>query len=551
MKPIHLGLSALGILATGIALGLAFSGSINTGHRHGPVSGGTASGGTASTSTADVTTTSATVDPSQWGIPEGEAATRRHMEEGIKAGMVDPVTGREVLYYHDPMVPGRRFDAPAKSPFMDMMLVPQYAGGGSAGSASGAAADGAPTITINSRIQQNLGIRTGTAVRGRLQPEVRALGNITFNERDQAVLQARAAGFVEKLHVRAALDVVRRGQPLVTLYVPDWVAAQQELLTVRQLALPDTDKGPLLQAVRGRMRQLGMPEAIIAQVESRGTPMAQITLTAPISGVVSELMVREGMSLMPGAGLLRISGLSTVWAEAEVPESQASQIRVGEAITAQANAFPGEKFEGKVQALLPQIDPQTRTRKVRMEIRNPESRLVPGLFVEMRLSTPARPEALLLPTEALIETGRRTLVMKSEGEGRFRPVEVTKGLVAGDRVEILTGLSEGDAVVLSGQFLVDSEASLKGVEARSARTTTPATFEEQINPQTLSLTHPPIEALRWPQMTMDFRVNDTTQGKELIPQLKSGAEVELEFEVQEGDVPLITRIRPKAQGAQR
>ena len=162
-------------------------------------------------------------------IAQGEEATRRHIAAGIKAGEVDPATGKKILYYHDPMVPGNKFDKPAKSPFMDMMLVPVYADNDADNDNSGS------KVTVSPRIQQNLGVRTAAVVQGTLTPQVSAVGSIAFNERDQVIVQARATGYVERLHVRATLDRVAKGQPLAELYVPDWVAAQEEFLSVRRM----------------------------------------------------------------------------------------------------------------------------------------------------------------------------------------------------------------------------------------------------------------------------------------------------------------------------
>ena len=240
-------------------------------------------------------------------IAEGEEATRRHIKAGIKAGDLDPSTGSKVLYYHDPMVPGNKFDKPAKSPFMDMMLVPVYAAGDSDGS----------KVTVSARIQQNLGLRTAEVTEGRLAPQVVAVGSIAFNERDQAVVQARATGYVEKLYLRATLDPVRQGQPLADVYVPDWISAQEEFLSLRRMS--GTELAPLVDGARQRMRQVGMSEAQIELVESSGRTQPRLTLAAPIAGIVTELMAREGMTVMAGATLFRINGLSTVWANAELP----------------------------------------------------------------------------------------------------------------------------------------------------------------------------------------------------------------------------------------
>jgi Cu(I)/Ag(I) efflux system membrane fusion protein len=256
------------------------------------------------------------------GAPEGEDATRRHIQAGLKAGDIDPVNGKKILYYHDPMVPGNKFDKPAKSPFMDMMLSPVFA--------DGDADQG--KVTVSPRIQQNLGVRTAAVTEGKLSPQVSAVGAIAFNERDQAIVQARATGYVERLLVRATLDRVAKGQPLAELYVPDWIAAQEEFLSVRRMQ--GTDLAVLVDAARQRMRQVGMNDEQIRLVENTGQTQPRITLVAPLGGVVVELMAREGMTVMSGMTLFRINGLSTVWANAEVPESQSALLRPGAKVQA-------------------------------------------------------------------------------------------------------------------------------------------------------------------------------------------------------------------------
>lgn len=391
-------------------------------------------------------------------IAASEAATRRHIEQGLKAGQVDPATGRTILYYQDPMVPGKRFDAPAKSPFMDMMLVPVYGGGNS----------DTGTVSVSPRIQQNLGVRTAEVVEGRLQPRVSAVGSIAWNERDQSVVQARAAGYIEKMHVRATLDPIQKGQPFADLYVPDWVVAQEEYLSVKRIAAGDA---ALIAAARQRMRLVGMSEAQIDRVDAGNAVQPRTTLTAPSSGVIAELIAREGMSVTPGMTLARINGLATVWALAELPESQAALVRTGSAVEARSPGVPGAVFRGTVQALLPGVDPVTRTLKARVQLANPGGRLVPGLFVTMQFIDERAETALLIPTEAVIQTGRRAVVIVlkeglTEADGRFAPVDVETGLESGGQTEIRRGLKAGQRVVVSSQFLIDSEASLKGAESR-------------------------------------------------------------------------------------
>lgn len=362
-----------------------------------------------------------------------------------------PSTERPVLYWHDPMVPGPRFDKPGKSPFMDMDLVPVYA---EAASDTG--------VTISPRAQQNLGMRTAEVVRGALTPNIEATGSVAWNERDVEVVPARANGFVEKLHVRAPFDVVKKGQPLAELYVPDWLAAQEEFLSLRRMQ--GTDLAGLVDGARQRMRQAGMTADQIAHVETNGKLQSRVTVVAPSSGVITELGAREGAAVSMGTALFRINGLSTVWVNAEVSEGLAAQLRPGS--EAQAVTPGGGVIKGKVSAILPEVNASTRTFKVRVELPNADKQLMPGMFATVGFKSAARPNALLVPSEALITTGERNLVMVMQEKGSFMPVEVERGIEANGLTEIRKGLTAGQRVVLSGQFLVDSEASLRGVLAR-------------------------------------------------------------------------------------
>lgn len=484
------------------------------------------------------------------GIAEGEDATRRHIAAGLKAGEVDPATGKKILYYHDPMVPGNKFEKPAKSPFMDMMLVPVYADSDGDGS----------KVTVSPRIQQNLGVRTAPVVEGTLSPQVAAVGSIAWNERDQVIVQARATGYVERLHVRATLDRVAKGQALAELYVPDWIAAQEEFLSVRRMQ--GSDLSGLVDGARQRMRQVGMDDTQIARVERSGSTQPRFTLVAPIGGVVSELMVREGMTVTAGSTLFRINGTASVWANAEVPESQAALLRPGAKVQARSPAVPGASFDGKVQALLPEVNATTRTLKARLELGNPSGRLVPGMFVQMQFMDMRAEKALLIPTEAVIQTGRRTVVMLAEQDGkgdRFRPIDVEIGIESGGQTEVKRGLQAGQRVVVSSQFLIDSEASLKGVEARLNDAPKPSTTSaaprhsgtatiEAIGRDAITLSHGPIPSLKWGPMTMDFKL---PQGG--APRgLEAGDRVDFEFFMDADSVPQLTRTtllppEPKAR----
>jgi Cu(I)/Ag(I) efflux system membrane fusion protein len=455
------------------------------------------------------------------------------MSQGMKmASPAQPAAkadeGRKVLYWHDPMVPGQKFDKPGKSPFMDMDLVPVYAD---------EAAD-AGGVTISPRVQQNLGIRTAEATRGEIGMKVEAVGTVAWNERDVAVVQARATGFVEKLHVRAALDPVRRGQPLAELYVPEWVAAQEEYLAALRMGGPGLDA--LREGALQRMRLAGMDERQVKLVESTGRAHPRLTLVAPIDGVVAELSVREGMTAMAGAPLFRINGLSTVWVNAEVPEALASRVRPGVAVEARAAAVPGRTFGGKVDAILPEVNPTTRTIKARVVLDNRGRALVPGMFATVSFAPAAKREAVLVPSEAVIRTGRRAVVIvageSAGGTQRFRPVEVEPGAESGGMTEIRGGIQPGQRVVASGQFLIDSEASLKaftdrlGVEPGQAAETQPGRSGdaagtehraegkvEEVGGDAVTLSHEPVPSLKWPAMTMEFKAPRGGWPKDLGP----------------------------------
>ncbi len=491
----------------------------------------------------------------QLGRHQGMAAPAAAGASGA-AGSAAPADagGRRVLYWHDPMVPGQKFDKPGRSPFMDMDLVPVYADAGGGGDGGG--------VTVSPRVRQNLGIRTAEAVRGPVAPRVEAVGSIAFNERDQAVVQARATGYVEKLLVRATLDRVARGQPLAELYVPEWVAAQEEFLALGRMR--GEDLGGLVAGARQRMRQVGMSEAQIAAFERSGQVQRRVALVAPIGGVLVELAAREGMTVMPGTTLFRINGLSTVWANADVPETQAALLRPGAAVEASSPALPGRAFNGRVQAILPEVSTATRTVKARIELANPKGELLPGMFVTVALGAGAE-QGLTVPSEAVIQTGRRAVVMLAEGEGRFRPVDVKVGREAGGRTEIRAGLQAGQQVVVSGQFLLDSESSLRAGGARLeaapeaasgaaagavAPPAAPAEHSgrarvEAVTRDAVTLSHEPIASMRWGAMTMDFGAPRGGLPAGLAP----GQEVSFAFAMQPDGTPVLTRIEPAAGAA--
>ncbi|MEK6807201.1 MAG: efflux RND transporter periplasmic adaptor subunit [Pseudomonadota bacterium] len=368
-------------------------------------------------------------------------------EEGA-AAMADE---RKPLYWYDPMVPSQRFDAPGKSPFMDMQLVPKYAdeGGGGAG-----------VVTIDPRMAQNLGMRTAKVEKIRLAGGLEAAGSVAADERRMQSVVSRVAGFVERLDVRAVGEPVRRGQVIAGVYSPELYAAQQEFL----LALKGD--GTLAAASRERLKLLGMGEPQIAAVAESGQAQRQALITAPVGGVVSELNAREGGQTEPGMPLMRISDLSRVWVQVEIPEAQASVVRQGLRAEARLAGLPGRIFEGKVDYIYPSVDMAARTLRARLTFDNPGLLLKPGMYASVSLATGGSVERMVVPSAALIRTGKRDVVIVAEGEGRFRPQEVRVGREADGKTEILEGIAEDEEVVVSGQFLIDSEANLQGVLSR-------------------------------------------------------------------------------------
>ena len=361
---------------------------------------------------------------------------------------------RRPLYWHDPMTPGPRFDKPGKSPFMDMQLVPVYAD---------EAADGG--VKISPAVQQNLGIRTATVKRVDASTSFDAVGTVQFDERLGAAVQSRVAGYVERLAVRAPMEQVRKGQALAAVFAPEWLAPQNEWLALKRAGV----SADIVAAARDRMRAMSIPDGLIRQSEESGTAQARFTLTAPVSGVVAELGVRDGAQVSPGMTLFRIAGLEKVWAIVEVPEVQAVRLAHGQKVKASLQADASQTFAGELKEILPQVSANTRTLQARFEVDNRGGRLMPGMLLRLQV-TGAVSARLVVPAEAVIRTGTRAVALVRTGAGMFEPRELTVGPDLGDQLEVVQGLAEGEEVVVSGQFLIDSEARLKSVLGAMAAT---------------------------------------------------------------------------------
>jgi Cu(I)/Ag(I) efflux system membrane fusion protein len=366
---------------------------------------------------------------------------------------------RKVLYWFDPMVPAQHFDKPGKSPYMDMPLTAKYADEGADTTAA------APGLKIDAGVIQKLGVRLASVESADFSQTLDVSGTIDFNQRNVAILQPRAGGFVQRVYPRAPGDLVKAGAPIADILVPGWAGAQAEFLAIRR-----TGDAGLLAAARQRLLLLGMSSEVISAVERDGRTRDTTTVTAPIAGLIQTLDVRQGMTVSMGQTLAQISGLSSVWLNAAAPEAIGGEIRVGDTATAQLAAFPGETFSGRVVAILPTTQLDSHTLTVRIELANPRLRLKPGMYAQVHLQGPSHP-ALLVPSEAVIRTGKRAIVMAADDGGRFSPVEVRLGRDDGHRTEILSGLDDGQKVVASGQFLIDSEASLTGLKAKPVEPT--------------------------------------------------------------------------------
>jgi len=363
---------------------------------------------------------------------------------------------REVLYWYDPMRPDVHFDKPGKSPFMDMQLVPKYANpaGGSERQQSG-------LIEIDPRMAQNLGMRTAPVTRGAVALTLNTVGSVTVDETRIFAIESRAAGWVERLHVRAEGQPVARGQSVASIYSPELYAAQSELA----LAAKSGDQA-LIAATRQRLALLGVSASQIEQVIRRGEAVRQVAVIAPSDGVITELNVREGQQVAPAMPLMRIADLSRVWITIELPEDQAGLLQAGQKVTARLRAIAGKTFSGAVEYVYPRLEASTRTVSARIAFDNPKGELKPGMYADVSLEQASQDDdqedALLVPSEAVIRTGTRTVVIVEEAAGRFRPAAVELGPESQGRTVVLAGLQEGERVVVSGQFLIDSEASLRG-----------------------------------------------------------------------------------------
>jgi Cu(I)/Ag(I) efflux system membrane fusion protein len=360
---------------------------------------------------------------------------------------------REILYWVAPMDANYRRDKPGKSP-MGMELVPVYA------DADGG--DGS-SISIAPEVVQNLGVRTAVAERSRLWRGIDTVGYVDYDESKVSHIHLRTEGWIENLAVESEGERVTRGQRLFNLYSPALVNAQEEFVQ----ALVGGNKG-LIRASRSRLTALGIPASQIKRLEKERKASQTIPIYSPQDGVVASLSVRDGMYIKPATRVMSLADLSSVWLLAEVFERQADWVEVNQPAEVTLAFLPGRTWEGRVEYIYPSLDPKTRTLKARLRFPNPDEALKPNMYANVIIYGGPKDDVVVIPLEALIRTGREERVVIALGEGRFESRTVRAGIESGEWVEVIEGVQPGEDIVVSGQFLIDSEASLKASMMRMA-----------------------------------------------------------------------------------
>ena len=322
-----------------------------------------------------------------------------------------------------------------------------------------------PKVEISNAVVQSMGVRTAYAKYDTLWKYIRTVGRVEYDETRVAHLHPRAEGWMEQLKLRAEGEPVRQGQVLGSLYSPEILAAQVDFL----IALDQTGRGASkdrIEKARNRLRLLGVTEGTISRIQARGQTQNTVPLVSPASGVVTRLNAQEGMFVKPDMEIFTIADLTKIWVMVDIFEHQIDWLAEGLSAEINVPAYPGRTWEGKVEYIYPELDPKSRTLRVRLAFDNPAGLLKANMFADVVIYGGPKHDALVIPQEALIETGERASVVTALGEGRFQPVDVVTGMRRGGRVEILSGLKEGDQIVTSGQFLIDSESSLRASFSR-------------------------------------------------------------------------------------
>ncbi|OGA37343.1 MAG: efflux transporter periplasmic adaptor subunit [Betaproteobacteria bacterium RIFCSPLOWO2_12_FULL_62_13b] len=470
---------------------------------------------------------------------------------------------RKILYYRNPMGLPDTSPTPKKDQ-MGMDYIAVYEG------EEPAADVPANTVKIGIDKVQKLGVKTEAAGLRELTRTVRAVGTVQLDERQVYTVAPKFEGWIERLHVNTTGQYVKQGDALMEVYSPDLVTAQQEYIIAWKGVESVKDGSPEIQAsmrqlVAGalqRMSNWDISEQELQRLQKEGAATRTIILRSPVSGVVLEKPALKGMRFMPGEALYRISDLTSLWLLADIFEQDLALVRQGQQAKIMVNAYPGKVFAGRVAFVYPTVTPETRTAKLRIELANAGGLLKPAMYANVELAAGGpKAKTLAVPDSAVLDSGTRQIVLVQRGEGLFEPRSVKLGMYADGYVEVLEGVKAGDNVVVSANFLIDSESNLKaalstfGAPARSdvksaaAPGASPPTHNAQgivraVDPQTgkVNIEHGPIASLKWPAMTMDFQVKDQTLLKGVTP----GQAVQFEL-VQEGPGQfVVTRIAPTA-----
>lgn len=378
----------------------------------------------------------------------GYAMARFTQSGGSMESVETADTERAVSHWVAPMDPNYRRDGPGKSP-MGMDLIPVYNNQNDEGT------DSEPSLRINPAAVNNIGVRTAEVVRGTLYRQIRAVGFVAPNENRLGHVHIRASGWIEELNVKTVGEAVDEGDILFRFYSPDLVSAQAEFLQTRRRGNRN-----LTVAARERLISLGISTKQIDSVAESGAVQRLVDVRAHHSGTVLELGVREGKYIGPDDMIMSMADLSSVWVLVDIFEDEASWVESGQSATMRLAFVPGKVWEGTVDYVYPTVDADSRTVRARIVFENPDQILKPGMYADLVIETDPKLEALTIPQSALIRASSGDRVVLALGGGRFRPAQVVAGIESGNTVQILDGLAAGEHVVVSGQFLIDSEASL-------------------------------------------------------------------------------------------
>ncbi|MEE4242750.1 MAG: efflux RND transporter periplasmic adaptor subunit [Desulfopila sp.] len=455
--------------------------------------------------------------------------------EAVMEGKAEESGEKKILYWVAPMDPNYRRDKPGKSP-MGMDLIPVY-------EEDGGGTDAGPgAVRISPDVVNNLGVRTAEVMSAELHSAIRTVGYVGYDEDQLIHIHPRVNGWIEKLYIKASGDPVKKGEPLYDIYSPELVNAQEELLLAIERKSPR-----LINAAENRLAALRVPREAISRLKESGRVRQTITFSSPQDGIVDNLVIRQGYYVTPGSTIMSIGTLAQVWVEAEIFERQASLVTVGMPVSMDLDYLPGREWHGSVDYVYPTLDATTRTARVRLRFDNDDMLLKPNMFARITIHAKSSEKTLTVPREAVIRTGQVNRVVLALGEGRFKSVNVRIGRYDEKSAEILEGLAEGDEIVVSAQFLLDSESSKTSDFRRMNHDETPEPpqsvwTEADINsiaPQEnrINATHRAISEWDWPEMTMDFTLAPSVDAASI----KKGMRLHIEItKTEKGDYEITT-----------